>query len=101
MTSAVVLEMLLEPTIPVLLQTRAEDTILVVLRLNRLAALTPFTMKVLLVSRLPFAQIGRFPNPAFAPVPPGSSAFTPGERIASPVKLPVGSGMESICAFSG
>ncbi len=32
-------------------------------------------------------------------MPLESSAFTPGERIAMPVKLPVGSGIASSCCF--
>ena len=69
------------------------------LPLNKFLASTPFSRKLLLVSRWPLAQIGWLPKPPLGPVPPGSSALTPGERIATPVKLPVGSGMVSICAF--
>ena len=78
---------------------RAEATWLVLLPLNRLLASTPFSRKLLLVSRWPLAQMGWLPRPLLAPVPPGSSAFTPGERMARPVKLPVGSGTASICCF--
>src|SRR5271154_4125746 len=84
--------LLAAPLTPVLFTTRAEATWLVLLPLNRLLASTPFKRKLLLVSRWPFAQIGWLPSPLFAPVPPGNSALIPGERIASPVKLPVGSG---------
>ena len=77
---------------PVLFTMRAEATWLVLLPLNKLLASTPFSRKLLLVSRWPLAQIGWFPKPLLAPVPPDSSALTPGERIASPVKLPVGRG---------
>src|SRR5271169_3763779 len=80
------------PLTPVLFTTRAEDTELVLLPLNKLLASTPFNKKELLVSRWPFAQIGWLPKPAFAPVPFGNSAFTPGDKIAKPVKLPVGNG---------
>ena len=76
--------------------TRAEPTWLVLFPLNKLLASTPFREKLLLVSRWPLAQIGAFPRPELAPVPPDSSAFTPGDRIARPVKLPVGSGIDSI-----
>ena len=85
---------------PVELITRAEPTSLVLLPLNRLLPSTPFRLKLLLVSRWPFAQIGRLPSPSFAPEPEGSSAFTPGDWVATPVKLPVGSGISSICALS-
>src|ERR1022692_461364 len=81
---------------PVLLTMRADATWLVLLPLNRLLASTPFKRKVLLVSRWPLAQMGWLPKPLLAPVPLDSSAFTPGERMASPVKLPVGSGTDSI-----
>ena len=60
------------------------------LPLNRLLASTPFNRKLLLVSRSPLAHTGALPRPEFTPDPPGSSAFTPGERIATPVKLPGG-----------
>src|SRR5271165_4750022 len=94
--SAVVLERLAAPPMPVLFTIRAEATELVLLPLNKLLASTPFIMKVLLVSRWPLAQMGWLPNPLLTPAPPLSSAFTPGERIARPVKLPVGSGTLSI-----
>src|SRR5580693_5950353 len=97
MISAVVLE---APATPVLFTTRAEATWLVLLPLNRLLASTPFREKLLLVSRCPLAQIGAFPSPLTDPVPPDSSAFTPGERMATPVKLPVGRGIDAICALS-
>src|SRR6202163_1547954 len=92
-TLAVVLE---APATPVLLTTRADATELVVLPLNRLLASTPLSRKVLLVSRWPLAQIGWMPSPAFAAEPAGSAALTPGERMARPVKLPVGSGTSAI-----
>ena len=57
-------------------------------------------LKVLLVSRCPFAHIGALPRPALAPVPEESSALTPGESKASPVKEPVGRGTDSICNLS-
>ena len=85
---------------PVLFTTRAEATWLVLFPLNRLLASTPFNRNELLVSLCPLAQIGWLPKPELAPVPPDNSAFTPGDRIASPVKLPVGNGVASICAFS-
>src|ERR1700678_3744321 len=85
---------------PVLGETRDEATWLVLLPLNRVLASTPFSRKLLLVSRSPFAQIGALPRPELTPVPPGSSALTPGERMATPVKLPVGSGIASICDLS-
>src|SRR5277367_3875441 len=88
------------PEEPVLLMTRAELTWLVLLPLNRLVASTPFSEKLLLVSRCPFAQMGALPRPLLAPVPPGSSALTPGERMATPVKLPVGRGIAWIWALS-
>src|SRR5580704_3645982 len=84
------------PAEPVLLITRAEFTWLVLLPLNRLLPSTPFSEKLLLVSRSPLAQMGALPRPELTPVPPGSSALTPGVRMATPVKLPVGSGMASI-----
>src|ERR1700747_616103 len=96
-TSAVVLE---APAMPVLFTMRADATLLVLFPLNRLLASTPLRRNVLEVSRWPLAQMGWFPRPAFAPVPLGNSAFTPGERIARPVKLPVGNGTASICSFS-
>src|SRR5579863_9901315 len=85
---------------PVLLMTRAEGTWLVLLPLNRLLASTPFNKKLFDVSRCPLDQIGALPSPLAAPVPPDSSAFTPVERIATPVKLPVASGTDSICDVS-
>src|SRR6266568_7456187 len=85
---------------PVLLMTRADGTWLVLLPLKRLLASTPFSEKLLLVSRCPLAQMGALPRPLLAPVPPGNSAFTPGERMATPVKLPVDNGTASICAVS-
>ena len=81
------------PATPVLFTMRAEATWLVLLPLNRLLASTPFSRKLLLVSRWPLAQIGWLPRPALAPVPAGNSAFTPADKMASPVKLPVGSGI--------
>ena len=95
---------------PVLLTIRAEATWLVLLPLKMLLASTPFNRKLLLVSRWPLAQIGWLPKPALAPLPLGSSALTPGERMASPVKLPVGKGMDldfrflqdvSVCGIDG
>ena len=83
-----------------LFTTRADKTPLVVLPLNRLAASTPLSRNVLLVSRWPLAQTGALPKPALAPDPPGSSAFTPTECMAKPVKEPVGRGMSSISALS-
>ena len=62
---------------PVLLMTRAEGTWLVLLPLKRLLTSTPFSEKLLLVSRCPFAHIGALPSPELAPVPPESSALTP------------------------
>src|SRR6266849_3108940 len=56
--SAVVLEMLAAPPMPVLFTMRAEVTWLVLLPLKRLLASTPFSKNVLLVSRWPLAQIG-------------------------------------------
>jgi hypothetical protein len=52
------------------------------------------------VSRCPLAQIGALPSPELTPVPPGSSALTPVDWMARPVKLPVASGAMSICALS-
>src|ERR1700730_3174242 len=80
---------------PVSFTTLEDVTWLVVLPLNRFLASTPFNRNVLLVSRWPLAQTGWFPNPAFAPVPAGSSSFTPGESITNPVKEPVGRGTVS------
>ena len=77
---------------PVLLMTRHDGTWLVLLPLKRLLASTPFNEKLLLVSRWPLAQMGALPRPELAPVPPESSALTPGDRMATPVKLPVASG---------
>ncbi len=85
---------------PVLLMTRAEGTWLVLLPLKRLLASTPLRRKLLEVSRWPLAQMGALPRPLFAPVPPESSALTPAERMATPVKLPVARGTDSICAVS-
>src|SRR6266404_1089465 len=76
------------PLTPVLFTMRAEATWLVLLPLKMLLASTPFNKKVLLVSRWPFAQMGALPKPEFAPVPPGSSAFTPGDIRANCVKEP-------------
>src|SRR5580698_11128073 len=84
---------------PVLLITRAEPTSLVLLPLKRLLESTPFSEKLLLVSRWPLAQIGGLPRPAFAPVPGESSALTPAERVAAPSTLPDGIGMFSIWAL--
>src|SRR5947209_13055421 len=81
---------------PVLLITRAEGIWLVLFPLNRLLASTPFRRKLFDVSRCPLDQIGAFPRPLTAPVPPGNSALTPVERIATPVKLPVERGTDSI-----
>src|ERR1700722_11515846 len=88
------------PLTPVLFTTRADDTWLVLLPLKRLRASTPFNRNVLLVSRCPLAQTGALPKPAFAPVPAESSAFTPGDKSARPVKEPVGRGTASICSLS-
>src|SRR6266567_1482701 len=85
---------------PVLLITRADGTWLVLLPLNRLLASTPLRRKLLEVSRCPLDQMGALPSPLTAPVPPGSSALTPVERIATPVKLPVDRGTDAICAVS-
>src|ERR1700721_1905703 len=85
---------------PVLGLTRYDATWLVLLPLNRLLASTPFSRKLLLVSRSPLAQIGALPRPELTPDPSGISALTPGVKIATPVKLPVGNGMASICALS-
>src|SRR5579863_1642248 len=85
---------------PVLLMTRAEGTWLVLLPLKRLLASTPFSRKLFDVSRCPLDQMGALPRPLTAPVPPGNSAFTPVERIATPVKLPVDRGTDSICDAS-
>src|ERR1039457_3911338 len=85
---------------PVELITRAEDTWLVLLPLNRLLASTPFSRKLFEVSRWPLAQMGELPKPEFAPVPPPSSALTPVDCVARPVKLPVARGTASICAVS-
>ena len=80
--------------------TRAEATWLVLLPLNRLLASTPFSRNEFDVSRWPLAQIGALPRPELAPVPPPSSALTPVDWVARPVKLPVCSGTLSICALS-
>jgi hypothetical protein len=85
---------------PVLLITRAEGTWLVLLPLNRLLMSTPLSEKPLLVSRWPLAQMGALPRPELAPVPPESSALTPVDCVARPVKLPVGRGATSICWVS-
>src|ERR1700721_2788232 len=85
---------------PVELITRAEATWLVLLPLNRLLASTPLSRNELEVSRWPLAQIGVLPSPELAPVPPPSSALTPADCVASPVKLPVARGTFSICALS-
>ena len=89
-----------EEETPVELMTRAELTWEVLLPLKRLLASTPLSRKEFEVSRWPLAQMGALPRPEFEPVPPESSALTPGERMATPVKLPVGSGMASIWALS-
>src|SRR6202166_2852105 len=88
------------PLTPVLFTTRAEATWLVLLPLKRLLASTPLSRKLLLVSRCPLAQMDWFPSLVLPHVPLGSSAFTPGERIARLVKLPVASGTEEISSFS-
>src|ERR1700677_3865112 len=85
---------------PVELMTRAEDTWLVLLPLNRLLASTPLSRNELEVSRWPLAQMGALPRPELAPVPPPSSALTPVDCVARPVKLPVARGTEAICADS-
>src|SRR5580658_814810 len=85
---------------PVELITRADETWLVLLPLKRLLASTPFNKNELEVSRWPLAQIGSFPRPEFAPVPPPNSALTPVDCVARPVKLPVANGTASICAVS-
>ena len=85
---------------PVELMTRAEETWLVLLPLNRLLASTPLSRKELDVSRWPLAQIGALPRPELAPVPPPNSALTPADCVARPVKLPVAKGTLSICALS-
>ena len=59
---------------------RAEATWLVLLPLNRLLASTPFSRKLLLVSRCPLAQIGWLPRPLFAPVPAGKFRIHPGRE---------------------
>ena len=87
------LEMLAAPPMPVLLTMRAQATWLVLLPLKRLLASTPLRRNVLLVSRWPLAQMGRLPRPVLTPEPLASSALTPGERMARPVKLPVGKGI--------
>ena len=46
------------PATPVLFTMRAEATWLVLLPLNKLLASTPFSRKLLLVSRCPLAQMG-------------------------------------------
>ena len=79
---------------PVLFTTRAELHLAGALAVEEALASTPFNKKVLLVSRCPLAHTGALPKPALAPVPEESSAFTPGERIARPVKEPVGSGTD-------
>src|SRR5690348_14899720 len=100
MGAALVLDTPAAPPSPVALTTRPEDTELVLLPLNRLLASTPFRRKVLLVSRWPLVQMGWLPKPLLTPVPLESSALTPGERMARPVKLPVGRGTASIWSFS-
>src|SRR5580698_6537081 len=80
---------------PVELMTRAEPTALVLLPLKRLLVSTPLREKLLEVSRWPLAQMGWLPRPESAPVPPGSSMLTPGDWVASTVKLPVASGARS------
>src|ERR1039458_3026860 len=85
---------------PVELMTRAEETWLVLLPLKRLLASTPFSKNEFEVSRWPLGQMGAFPRPEFAPVPPLSSAETPVDWVARPVKLPVASGTDSISDLS-
>src|SRR5215469_6108158 len=85
---------------PVLFTTREEVTWRGLLPLKRLLASTPLRRKLFEVSRWPLAQIGALPRPLLAPVPPGNSAFTPVDKMARPVKLPVASGMVSICCLS-
>ena len=82
------------PATPVLFTTRAEATWLVLLPLNKLLASTPFSKKSIAGVALAIGPDRLLPRPALAPVPLGSSALTPGERIASPVKLPVGRGID-------
>src|SRR6204780_5386729 len=85
---------------PVELITRAEATWLVLLPLKRLLASTPFSKNEFEVSRWPLAQMGAFPRPEFAPVPPPNSALTPLDCVARPVKLPVANGTASISLLS-
>ena len=72
---------------------RAEATELVLFPLKRLLPSTPFSAKLLLVSRCPLAQSGALPKPALAPLTPERYASTPGVRMATPVKLPVAEGI--------
>src|SRR6202795_1816081 len=81
------------PLTPVLFTIRAEATWLVLLPLKRLLPSTPLSRKLLLVPGWPLAQRGELPRPALAPLPPESSALTPGVRMATPVKLPVERGI--------
>ena len=85
---------------PVELMTRAEATWLVLLPLKRLLASTPLSRKLFEVSRWPLAQMGALPSPELAPVPLLNSAVTPVDWVARPVKLPVGSGTDSISDLS-
>ena len=78
---------------PVFRMKRFSPTWLVEFPLKRLLVLIPFMEKLLLVSRCPLATIAWLPKPVLAPPPPRKSAFTPGDMIASCVKLPVPSGV--------
>ena len=79
---------------------RCDASPLELMPLKMLVTSVPFTWKVLLVARCPFAQMFWLPSPAFVSIPLSSSAFTPGARTASCVKLPVASGVASICVLS-
>src|SRR5260370_20209962 len=89
------------PNAAVLAVNRVDATWLVLLPLNRLFTERPFTEKLLLVSRWPFAQIAWLPSPALVPEVFRKSALTPGARIASCVKLPVPRGvLLMVCSLS-
>src|SRR5271166_530907 len=66
---------------PVLVRNLDSPTVLVDLPLNRLLLSRPFTEKLLLVSRWPFAQIAWLPRPPLLPDPVRKSALMPGLRI--------------------
>ena len=71
---------------------RAEATWLVLLPLKMLLASTPFSRKLLLVSRWPLAQIGWLPKPALAPTAAGKFRIDAGRKDGEPREAARGQG---------